>query len=156
VSESFGTSGAEALGSRCRGLFGVGSVSGSTSRGVAALANVRPSPWLKEQIREGSRARAGPRSRRRDGEVLGCQCAEDESSWFSVGVRAVKDPSDERHERLDLSNRGQRSGSHLEEQKTRRGERSQVRSNRRSCDSRLCMEKRLEVEGHGPWQPIRR
>lgn len=76
--------------------------------------------------------------------------------WVSDCVRAVEDPHGERHERLSPGNRGHRLGGGLEEQRTRGGERSHGRSNRRPCDSRLCMEEGLEVEGPGSWQPIRR
>lgn len=52
--------------------------------------------------------------------------------------------------------REQRSGDHLEEHKTRRGERSLARLNHRTSDSRLYVEQSLEVEGLGLRPSIRR
>jgi hypothetical protein len=55
-----------AWGTRCHGFFGARGLEGSRR---AAFT------WLRGKIREGSKARAGRRSRRRDGQTLGCECA---------------------------------------------------------------------------------
>jgi hypothetical protein len=133
--------------SRFCGLFGV--------RGPEGLERAALT-WLTEQVREGSKARAGQRSRRRDGWTPDCQRAGGGPSESATAFAWSKTRVGERQERLSSGNRGQRSGGYLEEQQTRRGERSWARSNRRPCDSRLCAEKSLEVEVLGSWQPIRR
>jgi hypothetical protein len=112
--------------------------------------------WLERQVSgrlESSSRSAVSETRRRE-------------SWSSrrwrrgVGVidrvRAVEGPGGKRQERWSPGNRRLRPGGYLEEHRTRGGERSQVRSNRRACGTRLCTEQRLEVEEPGSWQPIRR
>jgi hypothetical protein len=92
VSGSFGTLGAEALESRyrrlcsvlgalsfteswCGRLHGARGVTGSSELGASRALIVRRSRGSRSSIREGSRARAGRRSRRRDGQILGCERA---------------------------------------------------------------------------------
>jgi hypothetical protein len=173
VSESFGTLGAEALESRCRRLWRVFGVLGfieswcgrlSASTRFGGLFGVR-SPecseraaptWLIEQVsgRLESSGRFAVSETRWRNSRLSMRCRR--AARASGCVRVVKDLSGERHERLFLGNREQRSGKHLEEQQTRGGERSRARFNRRPCDSRLCMEKSLVVEELGARRPIRR
>jgi len=92
VSGSLGTLGAEALESKyrrlcwvlgawgfeeswCGRLHGARGVTGSSEPGASRALDVRRSRGSTSKIREGSKARAGRRSRRRDGQALGCECA---------------------------------------------------------------------------------
>jgi len=112
----------------------------------------------------------GSTSRIREGSKSSSRSMTSETRTSSLGLRmrcrrAVRVSDDacvvegacgERHERSRLWKQAWWSEAHLEEQQTRRGERSWARSNRRTLDTRLCMEKRLEVGVFGRWQPIRR
>jgi hypothetical protein len=170
VSGSFGALGPRLLGRGGAGSRGSGAHRALRSHGVLTALGQRPWALRSSRVEVRAWCGCGSTSRIWEGWKSSCRLALSETRGLDSGsptrwrrgvhVRdsdlAVQGAYGERHERSCLGNQARWSGKHLEEQQTRRGERSRVRSNRRARDSRLCMDEGLEVEVSGPWQPIRR
>jgi hypothetical protein len=143
----FGSVGAEALeveawtvqwGWRCRGLLELTCGRFYGTGGTAALRSIEKARKL-EQV--GSLASRGEIARLLIANALEASC------WGRDRACVVANSAVNVMSVCSRVNRGQRSGDHLEEHKTRGGERSLARLNHRTSESRLRMEQSLEAEG---------
>jgi hypothetical protein len=139
--DGFGTGGAEAL------------RSGGTDGFEAGIRGSKASTEKAQKLGQVGRLVSFGK---RDSQTPGCEGAGGEPIRAKDCACVVASSTENVMSVCFRVSRGQRSGDHLEEHKTRGGERSLVRPNHRPSGSRLCMEQSLEVEELGLRPSIRR